>query len=114
MTVVATLPERSYTPRTLSPPTFNVPASTREVRFSFSRVGWPAGKVAEAEILGPDGSSFGRVGFDGGNTLARDGTATSAYGLGDRNGSYFLPVGTYTPSVVIFQTITTAVTIERF
>lgn len=114
MTVVRNIAERSYTSAQSPTPSFSVPAGVRRLRFTFSRVGWPSGKVADLTVFDPNGDSCGTVGYDGGNTLAKNGTATSAYEIQPQDGQGFLMSGTYTSAVTIYQTLTTAITIERF
>lgn len=110
MAIVATIPEQVYSPRNVE---FQhaIPSGVKAVRVTFSRVNWPAGSVGTSEILFPDGTSTGVVGYAGGSGLARDGTATSSTTIA--NGGSDLPAGTYTVRVSILQTLRTAITIER-
>lgn len=112
MTVIATIPQKSYNPQDFTQQ-FSVPAGVKALKATFTRVGWPVGEVATAEIIKPDGTSPGIVGFSGGTSLAKDGTNTSALSIGDPGGPD-LPVGTYTVHVIVEQTITTQITLERF
>lgn len=113
--------ERSYSPLagggprtyTLTP---SIPNGTKtaikEVKFTATKVGWPPGRCLSAEVIFPDGTSAGVVTYDGGTSPARDGSQT--VGLSINRGGDDLPVGQYTIALTVFQTITAAVTGERF
>jgi len=111
MAILVQLAQQTYTARALSP-SFNVPAGTKRVLFTFTRVNWPVGQCATLEVFNPNGDSCGFVGFDGGANIGRNGIAASYYEI--NGGSEFLLAGSYTTDIEIKQTITTAVTGERF
>jgi hypothetical protein len=112
MTVIATIPQKVYNPQTFNSP-FSVPSGVKALKATFTRVSWPVGEVATVQIIYPDGTSPGTVGFSGGTSLAKDGTNTSAIGIGDPSGAD-LPAGTYTIQAIVTQAITTQITLERF
>lgn len=118
MTIVLSIAQAVVTPRTITR-TFSVPAGTLQLKATLTRVGWPAGDVGSMAITMPDGSAGPQATFAGGVALARDGTAAteSWFMLAIFDASQKpvpLPVGSYGITVVVQQTVTTAVTVERF
>lgn len=110
MTVILNVAQQTYTPRTVTlTPTLS--ANRREIRASFTRVGWPVGPCLRLTYTYPDGTPAGSVTFDGGNTLDRSGQTLSHAGLRSSQDS-FLPQGQYKVTVEVLQTITTAVTVQ--
>lgn len=112
MTVLASIPEQSYTPRTINASPV-IGAGVKSIRLTCSRVGWPAGQVGTISATRPDGTPCSSVGFSGGTAFKKDGvTIASESGMSIDNGGADLMAGTWAIKIEILQTVTTAVQIE--
>ena len=94
-------------------------ATVNRVKVTLTRESWPAGPVGSVTLNFPDGTTAG-FSFNGGDIPNRDGTGTLAassceFSRQDSNGIYVpFPVGSYSIDFKVLQTLTTAVTVERF
>lgn len=127
MAVVLSLASRQYTPRTIAR-SFSVPAGTMRLVLSLTREGWPAGHVGQIKLTLPDGRPGEECAFEGGDILSKDRQTVLAAShmvveesamLEQPDGPRIevpipIQVGTYRADIVINQTVTTAVRIERF
>lgn len=117
MAVVLNVPQQSYTPRTVTL-TPTIPAGTKRLSINCTRVAWPAGAVGSIEVTYPDGSPGPSATFEGGVHIGRDGqpAVNSGFSLEMAIGNQpvDLPAGQYSVRVVVLQTVTTAITVERF
>ena len=104
MTVLLSVAVAPYPPGTQSFP-FTVPNGSVEVTATMTRVGWPAGVVANVAVVWADGSRAD-LSFEGGLDLNRKGVAISAVGVG-------IPLGVTQGNVTaqMLQPITTAIVI---
>lgn len=116
MAVLLSIAQQSYNVGTRQfTPTLG--ANKREIRATFTRVGWPAGPCLRLTYFYPDGTLAGSVTFDGGNTLDRSGQALSHAGLAGKQDPQTgiraaLPAGQYRVDVEVLQPITTSVTVQ--
>lgn len=115
MAVVVSLPQQTYTPRTINA-TPTIGAGVKKMVLSLTRVSWPVGAVDSIAVTRPDGSAGPQCAFSGGSVFTKDGVTiapVSGMTLEGINGQDLL-VGVYSVVVVISQTITTAVIVESF
>lgn len=119
MTVVASIPSQTYTPRTISAAPA-VPTGTKTLRALITAPSaWPLGDLGSISVNFPDGSFCSSVAYTGDPATNRDGSPNLSRGL-QINGTWTngvmldLPAGNYAVSIVIAQTLTAAVLIERF
>ncbi len=118
MTVMVSIPSQQYTPRTLniSPA---IPAGTKTLLITLTREAWPVGAVGSIAIKFPDGSDAASVSFDGGDLVDSTRAVSTKSGLrisGQKIGGVVqdMPEGIYATTIVILQTLNTAVLAERF
>lgn len=116
--------EQAYTAR-VNPYTVNatVPggATINRVKVTLTRVSWPDGPVGEVTLTFPDGSTSGFT-FSGGVVLKKDGSTLLATTCEFSKTALVdgvevvipFPPGAYSLAFKALQTITTAVTVERF
>ena len=117
MAIILSVPQQAYTPRvvTITP---TIPVNTRKLSIHCTRVGWPVGPVGSIEVTYPDGSPGPICLFDGGVHIGPGGTIVDSSGfdieMAIGNQPLDLPNGQYTVKITVLQTITTAITVERF
>jgi hypothetical protein len=101
VTTLASIPQQSYVPQTAVIP-FTVGAEKTRIKVTLTRVAWPTGLIATALV------DFGGLGsgaiIEGGGAQATM-TAEVEKAIGVTSGEV---------TVVVYQTITTAILVEAF
>lgn len=93
--------------------------TVNRVKVTLTREAWPVGPVGEVVLTFPDGSTSGFT-FDGGDIPNKGGVGVLAassceFSREDIDGNPVpYPVGSYSLSFKVLQTVRTAVTVERF
>jgi hypothetical protein len=113
MTVLASITEQAYSPQTINA-TPVVSAGVKRIKLTLTRVAWPAGVVGTINVTMPDASQGPSTTFVGGTINRPGGVSTESSLEMVASGTGDLPAGTYGVSVVISQTVTTAVRVESF
>jgi len=126
MAVVLSIPSQQYTPRTITS-TPNIPAGVKRLRIGLTREDWPPGPIGSITVTMPNGDGAGGITFEGGPLFTDAGgkrlSPVAIPGVLEipLAETYFefrhtadMPVGQYTFTATILQTMRTALTIERF
>ena len=93
--------------------------TVNRVKVTLSRESWPEGPVGEVTLTFPDGSTSGFT-IDGGDLPVKGGggilaASSCEFSREDLDGNAIpFPVGQYSLSFKVLQTVRTAVTVERF
>lgn len=101
----------------VGPQSFNasLSGSFSKVKFTLTRVGWPAGQVGSFKIELPNGSAGPAGSFSGGQAFREDGVTPvneSSLTFYPPNQDATVPTGTYRISINVLQAITTAILVE--
>lgn len=112
MAVVLTVPQALYTPRTLNA-NFTMPVGATLLIARLTCTGWPIGEVGSLALTQPDGSAGGGATFHGG-VLGKDGLPLTSVSFSLQSLGGILAPGQWGIQIVIQQTLTTAITVERF
>lgn len=114
MTIVVQRPSQSYAARPNRPYTLSatVPAglTINRLKITLTRESWPAGPLCKVTLTWPDGSTAFFT-CNGGDELDRNGQPRLTSGQ-EWTGPF--PDGDYTLDFTLYQTATSALTIERF
>lgn len=113
MAVSRSIPLQTYTPQTVATD-FTIPASTQRITARFTCVGWPSGPCLELRLTQPDGAHGGGAIFHGG-VIGKDGLPLTSASISQELGpSKSWQQGKWTVEAIVIQTLSTAITIERF
>lgn len=112
MAVLLSIPQQVYTPRTINA-NFTMPMGATTLIAWLTCTGWPVGEVGSLALTQPDGSAGGGATFHGA-VLGKDGLPLAVVSFALQSVGSVLAPGQWGIQIVIQQTLTTAITVERF